>query len=143
MSHFSRIATKLSETDKLKEALERLGHEVEMGPTHVRGYQGQQEPVDLAIRRPEGYDIGFRKRLDGGDVEDAGVEVHEMGDVEMVVDKWGLKIDEKEFLQAVTQQYAYCVIREQATLDGFVLIEEETQEDGTVRLIFEEADATS
>lgn len=143
MSHFSRIATKVREMDKLKQALEELGHEVEEGPATVRGYRDQEVQADLVIRRPEGYDIGFRRGGGDEDIQARGLEEEEIGDVEMICDTWGLKIDEDEFLEAVMQRYAYNVIKEQATMDGLVLVEEEQQEDGSVRMVFEEAEASA
>ncbi len=122
MSHFTKLKTELRDLGALRRALEELGHAVE-GPGDVRGWNGQTQAADLIVRRPEGYDLGFREAESGA---------------ELVVDRWGLKIDADEFLADAQQQYACVCLRDQAAQDGLIVLAEERLADGSIRLVLEE-----
>lgn len=121
MSHFTRIRTRLHNLDTLQKALEDLGYTVEHGGV-ARGYGTQTQAADLVIRTGSQYDIGFRS---------------EGGQVMMVADLWGLKIDREKFLSEVTQRYAYITVLEQAAARGWHSVNEEVQEDGSIRLVMQ------
>ena len=122
MSHFTRIKTQLRDLDKVEQALADLGYEVERGTRAVRGYMDQKARADLVVRTESAYDIGFRL---------------EHGMVVMVADLWGLQMDRQQFLDQLTQQYAYIVVRAKAEEQGWQLATEETQEDGSIRLVMQ------
>jgi hypothetical protein len=68
------------------------------------------------------YDIGFQK----------------VGDtITLVADFWGLRIDREAFLQQVTQRYAYITVLDQAQAQGFQVVTQETQQDGSLRLVMQ------
>jgi hypothetical protein len=120
MSHFTRIRTKLTDIHTVRKALEDLGYAVQSG--RVRGYRGQEAQADLVIHIDSGYDIGFRE---------------EGSAVVMVADFWGLRINREEFLDRVTQRYAYITVVEQARAQGWQMTTEENQEDGSIRLVLQ------
>jgi hypothetical protein len=121
MSHFTRIRTQLRNIKTVQQALEDLGYTVEDGD--VRGYADQHTDADLVVRTDSGYDIGFRK---------------ERGVVVMVGDFWGLRLDRQAFLNQVSQRYAYLTVRDQAEAQGWQMVTEEAQPDGSIRLVMQQ-----
>ncbi|NDJ36624.1 MAG: DUF1257 domain-containing protein [Chloroflexi bacterium] len=120
MSHFTRVRTQFRDLDRMRTALVDLGYTVEEGA--VRGYQGRQEKADIVVRTDTDFDIGFRREGES---------------VIMVGDFWGLRINRSEFLQQVTQRYAYLTVSEQAAANGWQMTTEEVQEDGSIRLVMQ------
>lgn len=122
MSHFTTIRTQLVEASHLEKALVDLGHTVEHGPVAVKGYQGNTTQADLKIGTAnKNYDIGFRR---------AG------SSYELVADWWGIRgIDRESFVQQLTQRYAYHAAQEALLAEGFSLVAEAQQEDGTLHLV--------
>jgi hypothetical protein len=121
MSHFTRIKTQMVERAFLVQALRDLGHQVEEGDVHIRGWGGQRTRVEIKIpTKNRGYDIGFRKE---GQV------------YEMVADWWGIRgIKRDQLLQQLTQRYAYQATRTKLAEQGFELVEEQQQKDGRLHL---------
>jgi hypothetical protein len=72
------------------------------------------------IRQSNGYDLGFRRSGDN---------------YELVADFWGARIDEAAFVNAVNQKYAHKLLMQSVVDQGFDVEEEETLEDGTVRVV--------
>jgi hypothetical protein len=124
MSHFSQIKTKIRNLESLKVALTDLGTEWKAGPSQVRGYQGQAQLADVVIAQDNGYDIGFRRNS-------------ETQDYELVADLqyWQQPLTVEGFLSRVTQRYAYNTVLAETGRQGFQLAEEQTQADGSVRLV--------
>jgi hypothetical protein len=122
MSHFTTIRTQLVETTYLEKALVDLGHLVQRGPVTVKGYMGNTTRADLKITTAnKGYDIGFRRN---------GAAY------ELVADWWGIKgMDQGNFVKRLTQRYAYHAAQEALKAEGFSLVEEEQQQDGTLHLV--------
>lgn len=121
MSHFSRISTKLRDIDTVKEALNDLGYQVRK-KAPVRGFsQWEKIEADIVITAEDGRDIGFR---------DQG------GEIEIVADFWARgEFDREAFIEKVTQRYAYRTIIEKAEEQGFEVVTEENQEDGSIRIV--------
>lgn len=120
MSHFTRVKTQLTDIQMVKRALEDLGHTVTSGAVH--GYSAQEAKADLVVRLGDRVDVGFRQ--DGKTVS-------------MVGDFWGSRTNPEEFLNKVSQRYAYLTVIEQTTDQGWQKITEETQADGSVRLVLQ------
>jgi hypothetical protein len=119
MSHFTTIAIEIKNGDLLEQALQDLGYPVKQN-TLVRGYLGDTTTAEYVIPMPNAYDIGFRK----------------LGDrYELIADMWGVAIDIKEFLAAIAQQYGANTVLQSANRQGFVIEQQETLEDGTVRIV--------
>lgn len=120
MSHFTRIKTQIAVLEYLKQALSDLNYTYQEGALTVRGYGGKQMAVDLAIQT-KGYPIGFKR---------SGATY------EVVADWWGVRgVKQKEFLQAVTQRYAYQATLNELRTQGFDLVSEQTEAQGQVHLV--------
>lgn len=122
MSHFTQIKTRIVEKEALLSALRDLGYNPEVGNVEVRGYKGIRTPVEIMIAtKSRDYDIGFRK-VDGL--------------YEVVADWFGLPdIDRRQFLDQLSQRYAYHAARAKLEDQGFVLASEEVQPDGRIHLV--------
>lgn len=119
MSHFTTIKVQIKEGSVLAESLQELGYEV-LQNVEVRGYQGNKTTAEYVIRQSNGYDLGFRRN---GDT------------YELVADFWGARIDETAFVNTVNQRYAHKMLMQSVADQGFNVEEEETLDDGTVRVV--------
>ena len=119
MSHFTSIKIQIKNGDILAATLKELGYQVEQN-TSVRGYQGNKTQAEYVIRQANGYDLGFRR---------TGEEY------ELVADFWGAKINQTEFVNAISQKYAHKTLLQSVADQGFNVEAEETLEDGTVRVL--------
>ncbi|HPA32634.1 MAG TPA: DUF1257 domain-containing protein [Anaerolineaceae bacterium] len=120
MSHISRIQTKIKERKYLIQALEDLGYQFEEVPQTVRGYGGQKSSVEIVIKLPLSYDIGLRATPDG---------------YEVVADWFGVRgTTSKQFVNQLSQRYAYHAARAEMEAQGFTLTEE-VEEKGEIRLV--------
>lgn len=122
MSHFTTIRTQLVEARHLEMALVDLGHTVEHGPVTVNGFMGNTTQAELKIGTADrNYDIGFRRT---GNT------------YELVADWWGIRdIHQGNFVRQLTQRYAYHAAQEALLAEGFSLVEEEQQQDGTLHMV--------
>ena len=120
MSHFTRIRTKLRNLALVDKALRDLGYTPSQGRVKVRGWHGETRDAELVVQMPNGYDFGFRQQGD---------------ELIMVVDRWGFREDTTKLLGAINQRYAYQVCVEQAAAQGFTVVGEEVQPDGSIRVV--------
>jgi hypothetical protein len=113
MSHFTRLKTKIVELLYLKRALKDLNLQFEEGKVKIRGYLGRKTSVDLRIRTPEGYDIGFVKN----------------GEVYDVVADWDMvkSLSQETFVKEISRRYAYHVVKEKLEVQDFKVVEEKRQ----------------
>ena len=113
MSHFSRVKTRIVELLYLKRALADMELEVVEGRSKIRGYLGRKMTVDLKVRTPEGYDIGFIKS----------------GDTYEVVADWDMvrSFAQDSFIREVTRRYAYHVVTDQLQGENFQVVTENRQ----------------
>lgn len=119
MSHFTTIKIKIKNGEVLQKVLQELGYQVECNTT-VRGYRGNTTQAEYVIRQQNGYDLGFRRSEDI---------------YEIVSDFWGAKINQKEFVNSISQKYAHKTLMNSVEEQGFHIEEEEVLEDGTVRVV--------
>ena len=127
MSHFSRIRTTFRHHEALVQCMQELGYSVETDTT-IKGYHGLHN-VDIAARKSNGYALGFVKNADGV--------------YDLVADWWGVngkneqKVAEelKRQAGAIQQEYAKKMVLEQARKEGFELVSEKNEQDGTVQLV--------
>ncbi len=124
MSHFTTVKSKIRDLQCLKQALDDLNYEYtesEEG-AKVRGYLGQTETADLVIRASKTYDVGVRRTADG---------------FELLADWWGVEttrgLNEEEFVNQLTQRYAYHKVVKEVKARGFS-IETEEEETDTIQL---------
>lgn len=126
MSHFTTVKTKLKDLTCLKQALKDLKYEFTEAEQHqqiqVRGYNNQHDTADMCIRVSKKYDVG--------------VKITEHG-VEFIADWWGVEtthgLTEEEFINKLTQRYAYHKVVQEIESRGFTLEEEESEEN-TIQL---------
>lgn len=122
MSHFSQIKTQIRNLPALQSALTDLGMDWKPGPLPVRGYQGQTQTAELVITQGNGYDIGFSQ---------TGNEYQLVADMEFWQQTWTVE----QFLQKVTQRYAYHTVIDTTAEQGFQLATQEQNSDGSIRLV--------
>ncbi|MEN6396594.1 MAG: DUF1257 domain-containing protein [Methanoregula sp.] len=127
MSHFSRIRTTFRHREALIQCMQELGYTIKTDTT-IKGYHGQHN-VDIAAKKHGDYGLGFVKNPDGT--------------YDMVADWWGVsgngekKIAEelKEQAGTLQKEYAKKMVLGQAAADGFSLVSETEENDGTVRIV--------
>jgi hypothetical protein len=127
MSHYSRVKTQFRHREALIACLINLGYDVETDTT-IRGHHGEHT-VDIAVRKAKGYGVGFVKSPDGT--------------YDMVADWWGVAgVDERKMTQELARQagtiqkeYAKKMVLEQAALDGFEVVSQTEEKDGTLRIV--------
>jgi hypothetical protein len=121
MSHFSRIQTKITEKPFLLAALKDLGFNFEEGSLQVRSLSGQKATVQIKVSLPLSYDLGF---------------IEKDGAYEVVADWAGIHgLKRQEFIDHLTQRYAYHAARGKLEAQGFTLVEEREAETGQIRLL--------
>lgn len=126
MSHFSRVKTAFRDSSVLAQCLEEMGYQVECGGS-VRGYHGVQQ-VDLAVAGRDGFGVGFVQNADGC--------------YDLLADSWGVKGADRKVLERLRrdyprlqQEYARRMVHEQAVREGYTMVEEVKQEDGSIRIV--------
>lgn len=130
MSHFTVLKTQITETDGLVKALTDLNFknvEVHETAQHLYGYQGdkRRQTAEVIIRRKyigrASNDIGFKRNAhDTFDAIISGYDRHKYS---------------QQWLNRLTQRYAYHVTKSTLAEQGFTLITEETQQDERIHLV--------
>ena len=130
MSHFTRIKTKIVDQACLLKALADLGyHTVEVGSgLNLFGYHGDM--------RPDTAEVVVRRKYLTSASNDIGFKLLEDGTYEAIVSEYDTHAL-RGWLDNVTQRYAYNVVKQQAEWQGYQVIGEETQVDGTIQLVFQ------
>lgn len=130
MSHFTCIKTQLKNRDSLIQALADVGFkyvEVHEQAQHLYGYQGdvREQTAEVIIRRQHigaaSNDIGFKQQDDG--------------QFEAIISEYDCTKYSQEWLNNLTQRYGYHTLLATAPEQGFTVEEEETLEDGTIRVM--------
>ena len=119
MSHFTTIKVQIKNSEILHQVLQELGYQVECN-TKVRGYRGDTTQAEYVIRQKNGYDLGFCRSGEN---------------YEIIADFWGTNINQREFVNSITQKYAYKTLMATVQEQGFNVEDEEVLEDGTVRVV--------
>lgn len=126
MSHISRLKTQMVEKEYLLQALKDLSYNYEEGDVQVRSFGGRMTHVDIKVKIPLSYDIGFHKN--------AG------GTYDIVADWYGVRgVKEKAFAEKVMQRYAYHAARAKLEEQGFTLVEEQQGKSGQIRMVLRRA----
>jgi hypothetical protein len=102
-------------------ALEKLNIEYEEGDLEISGYNGIQAKAQIRIATSDpDYQIGFRKSGDH---------------YELIADWYGIKYyKEREFINMVTQKYAFLVALSKLEEQGFTLVEEAREMNNRIHL---------
>jgi len=120
MSHFTKVKSKITSKTCLKAALKDLGYTYTVAKAgqsvHVRGYLSQTAEASMSIKVSKNFDVG--------------VVVTEEG-IEFVADWWGVEttrgVTQEEFIQLVTQRYAYHKVKKAVEKHNYRLEVEEAK----------------
>jgi len=118
MSRFVALKTELRDREILTQCLEQLGCQVLSEPQGIM-LRGARAPVQLLVHAPFGT-LGFRLTA-AGPYDVVGEEK--------------LLATHQDFLNHLTQQYAYRKVLQQAQAAGYNLVQEEVGADQTIRLV--------
>ncbi|AFY84941.1 DUF1257 domain-containing protein [Oscillatoria acuminata] len=130
MSHFTSIQTEIRQIEYLTKALADMGFEsVELHefPVPLYGFEGDIRPesAEVIVRRKfissRSNDLGFKRQFDGTFMA--------------VISDYDSRQFSRDWIQKLTQRYAYHALIGTAPQQGFTVEEEEVLEDGTIRVI--------
>jgi hypothetical protein len=129
MSHFTTLRTQITDLKALRTALADLGFpDVEVFETAqpLYGYQGdaRTQTAEVIVRRKHigwlSNDLGFRRNASGT--------------FDAIISDYDSRKFSKEWLDRLTQRYAYHAARAKLEEQGFMLTSEE-QKDGRIHLV--------
>ena len=124
MSHFSTIKTKLRETEPLIKALDQLGFNPSQDEKFVKGYRGQFTAVDISVDLPGNTKVGFKWDTNSSSYE-----------LVTDLDLWKYDLPVERFISKVTQMYAYQTIITKTKEDGYQIVEQKNETDGSIELV--------
>ena len=124
MSHFSTIKTRLKETEPLIKALDQLGFNPSQDEKFVKGYKGQFTAVDISLDLPENTKVGFKWDTNSNSYE-----------LVTDLDLWRFELPVERFIAKVTQMYAYQTIISKTKDDGYQIVEQKNENDGSIELV--------
>ena len=124
MSHFSTIKTQLKEAEPLIKALNNLGYMINQEEKFVKGYRGKFTAVDISINLPRETKVGFKWDNTSNSYE-----------LVTDLDLWKFELPVERFISKVTQMYAYETIISKTKEDGYQIVEQKNQNDGSIELV--------
>ncbi len=124
MSHFSTIKTKLKKTEPLIKALDQLGFNPIQDEKFVKGYKGQFTAVDISVDLPKNTKVGFKWDTNSNTYE-----------LVTDLDLWRYEIPVERFISKITQMYAYQTILSKTKEDGYQIVEQKNENDGSIELV--------
>ena len=124
MSHFSTIKTQLKDSEPLIKALNNLGYIINEEEKFVKGYRGRFTAVDISMDLPGETKVGFKWD-------------NKSNAYELVtdLDLWKFELPVERFISKVTQMYAYETIISKTKEDGYQIVEQKNQNDGSIELV--------
>ena len=124
MSHFSTIKTQLKDAEPLIKALKNLGYIINQEEKFVKGYRGKFTAVDISMNLPGNTKVGFKW--------DNNSNAYELV---TDLDLWKFELPVERFISKVTQMYAYETIISKTKEDGYQIVEQKNQNDGSIELV--------
>ena len=124
MSHFSTIKTQLKEAEPLINALNNLGYIINQEEKFVKGYRGKFTAVDISMNLPGDTKVGFKWNTNSNAYE-----------LVTDLDLWKFELPVERFISKVTQMYAYQTIISKTKEDGYQIVEQKNQNDGSIELV--------
>ena len=124
MSHFSTIKTQLKDAEPLIKALNNLGYTINQEEKFVKGYKGKFTAVDISMILPGNTKVGFKW--------DNNSNAYELV---TDLDLWKFELPVERFISKVTQRYAYETIISKTTEEGYQIVEQKNQNDGSIELV--------
>ena len=123
MSHFSTIKTQLKDAEPLIKALNNLGYIINQEEKLVKGYKGKFTAVDISMNLPGDTKVGFKWDNNSNSYE-----------LVTDLDLWKFELPVERFISKVTQMYAYETIISKTKEDGYQIVEQKNQNDGSIEL---------
>ena len=124
MSHFSTIKTQLKDAEPLIKALNNLGYMINQEEKFVKGYRGKFTAVDISMNLSGDTKVGFKW--------DNNSNAYELV---TDLDLWKFDLPVERFISKVTQMYAYETIISKTKEDGYQIVEQKNQNDGSIELV--------
>ena len=124
MSHFSTIKTQLKDAEPLIKALNNLGYMINKEEKFVKGYRGKFTAVDISMNLPGDTKVGFKWDNNSNSYE-----------LVTDLDLWKFELPVERFISKVTQMYAYETIISKTKEDGYQIVEQKNQNDGSIELV--------
>ena len=124
MSHFSTIKTQIKEVQPLIKALDNLGYTVDQEEKFVKGYKGKFTAVDISMNLPGDTKVGFKWENNSNSYE-----------LVTDLDLWKFDLPVERFISKVTQMYAYQTIISKTKEDGYQIVEQKNENDGSIELV--------
>ena len=124
MSHFSTIKTQLKDAEPLIKALNNLGYIINQEEKFVKGYRGKFTAVDISMNLPRDTKVGFKWDNTSNSYE-----------LVTDLDLWKFELPVERFISKVTQMYAYETIISKTKEDGYQIVEQKNQNDGSIELV--------
>ena len=124
MSHFSTIKTQLKDAEPLIKALNNLGYIINQEEKFVKGYRGKFTAVDISMNLSGDTKVGFKW--------DNNSNAYELV---TDLDLWKFELPVERFISKVTQMYAYETIISKTKEDGYQIVEQKNQNDGSIELV--------
>ena len=124
MSHFSTIKTQLKDAEPLIKALNNLGYMINQEKKFIKGYKGKFTAVDISMNLPGNTNVGFKW--------DNNSHAYELV---TDLDLWKFELPVERFISKVTQMYAYETIISRTKEDGYQIVEQKNQNDGSIELV--------
>ena len=124
MSHFSTVKTQLKKTEPLLKALNHLGYYPDQDKKFVKGYKGKFTAVDISMNLPHDTKVGFKW--------DSNAKAYELV---TDLDLWKYDLPVERFISKVTQMYAYHTIISKTKEDGYQIVEQKNENDGSIELV--------
>ena len=124
MSHFSTIKTQLKDAEPLIKALNNLGYIINQEQKFVKGYKGQFTAVDISMNLPGDTTVGFKWDDNSNSYE-----------LVTDLDLWKFELPVERFISKITQMYAYETIISKTAEEGYQIVEQKNQNDGSIELV--------
>ena len=124
MSHFSTIKTQLKDAEPLIKALNNLGYNINQEENFVKGFRGKFTAVDISMNLPGDTKVGFKWDNNSNSYE-----------LVTDLDLWKFELPVERFISKVTQMYAYETIISKTKEDGYQIVEQKNQNDGSIELV--------
>ena len=124
MSHFSTIKTQLKEAKPLIKALNELGFIINQEEKLIKGYRGKFTAVDISMNLPGDTKVGFKW--------DNNSHTYELV---TDLDLWKFELPVERFISKITQMYAYQTIISKTKEEGYQVVEQKNQNDGSIELV--------
>jgi hypothetical protein len=125
MSHIAKIRSRMVVKDYVLRALDDLGYKYRVGSLTIGGILAPRQKVDIKVA------IGFLKSVG---LRKSGQHFTVLANSD-TVSRGKLN----QFNEQVSQRYSYHAIRDKLEQQGFDLVTEEKQPDGTLNLVLRRA----